>query len=96
VEKCCGTRRATVDNIILRMRIARWITTAARTHTHTHSEYVILIAFPLQQWLRTRVSILRFTYVGVRRSATPNYGSDYGRADIIKMGSAATSALGTK
>ena len=32
---------------IRRMRIARWITTA----TDPHSEYVILIAFLLQQWL---------------------------------------------
>jgi hypothetical protein len=31
----------------------------------THSEYVILvfIAFPLQQWLNERASILRYTYV---------------------------------
>jgi len=33
-----------------RMRIACWILKAADTHTHTHTEYVILIAFPLQQW----------------------------------------------
>jgi hypothetical protein len=33
---------------IWRMRIARWIPKA----TNTHSEYVIIIAFPLQQWLR--------------------------------------------
>ena len=32
---------------IRRMRIACWITKAADIHT----EYVILIAFPLQQWL---------------------------------------------
>jgi hypothetical protein len=32
---------------IWRVRIACWITKA----TDTHSEYVILIAFPLQQWL---------------------------------------------
>ena len=31
--------------------------------TDTHSEYVILIAFPLQQWLREGTSILRHTYV---------------------------------
>jgi len=31
---------------IWRMRIACWITQT----TDTHSEYVILIAFPLQQW----------------------------------------------
>ena len=43
---------------IWRMRIACWITKA----TDTHSENVILIAFPLQQWLCERVSTLRYTY----------------------------------
>jgi len=33
------------------------------TYTHTHSEYVILIAFPLQQWLRERDSMLRYTCI---------------------------------
>jgi len=32
---------------IWRMRIACWIPKA----TNTHSQYVILIAFPMQQWL---------------------------------------------
>jgi hypothetical protein len=40
---------------IMRMHIACWITRA----TDTHSEYVILIGFPLQQWLRERASMLR-------------------------------------
>ena len=43
--------------IIWRMRTACWITKA----TDTHSEYVILIAFARQQWLRERATILRFT-----------------------------------
>ena len=30
--------------------------------TDTHSEYVILIAFTLQQWLRECASMLRYTY----------------------------------
>jgi hypothetical protein len=41
------------------MRIACWITKA----TDTHSEYVILIAFPRQQWLNERASVLRYTYI---------------------------------
>ena len=45
--------------IIWRMRIACWIPKA----TNTHSEYVILIAFPLQQWLHERASVLRHTYI---------------------------------
>jgi hypothetical protein len=35
---------------IRRMRFACWISKAIATH----SEYVILIAFPRQQWLRER------------------------------------------
>jgi hypothetical protein len=42
-----------------RMRIARWITKA----TDIHSEYVVLTAFPLQQWLHERASMLRYTYI---------------------------------
>ena len=44
---------------IRRMRIACWIPTA----TNTHSDCVILIAFPLQQWLHERASMLRYTYI---------------------------------
>jgi len=40
-----------------RMRIACWTHKA----TNTHSEHVIIIAFPLQQWLHERVSLLRYT-----------------------------------
>jgi hypothetical protein len=43
---------------IWRMRIACWVTTA----TNTHSEYVIIIVFPLQQWLHERALMLRSTY----------------------------------
>ena len=42
------------------MRIARWIPDA----TNTHSEYVTLIAFPLQQWSQEHTSVLRYTYIG--------------------------------
>jgi len=41
-----------------RMRVACCIPNA----TNTHSEYVILIALQLQQWLPERVSILRYTH----------------------------------
>jgi hypothetical protein len=52
-------RQTTDDSIIRRMRIARWITQAA----DTHSEFVMLIAFPLQRWLHERPSMLRYTYI---------------------------------
>ena len=40
---------------IWRMRIACWIPKAI----NTHSEYVILITFPLQQWFHDSASLLR-------------------------------------
>ena len=43
---------------IWHMRIACWIPKA----TYTHSEYVILIAFPLQHWLHEQASVLCYTY----------------------------------
>jgi len=43
---------------IRRMRIACWTPKAA----DTHSEYVIIIDFPLKQWLRERASMLCYTY----------------------------------
>ena len=42
---------------IWRMCIACWM--PKTTNTHTHTKYVVLIAFPLQQWLRERASMLR-------------------------------------
>jgi hypothetical protein len=42
----------------MRMRTACWIPKA----TNTHSEYVIIITFPLQQGLHERASMLRGTH----------------------------------
>ena len=55
VEKYGKAGQVTYDDMILGMRIACWMPKA----TNTHSEYVIFIAFPLQQWLHERVSMLR-------------------------------------
>jgi hypothetical protein len=55
VEKYGTARQAIDDHIIQRMRFACWIPKA----TNTHPEYVILIAFPLQQWLRELAALLR-------------------------------------
>ena len=41
------------------MRIACWITKV----TNIHSDYVIIMALPQQQWLHERASMLRYTYV---------------------------------
>ena len=54
--------QATDEDIIRRMRIVYWTTKAV----NTHSEYVIPIAYPLQQWLHEHVSMLRYTlYVNI-------------------------------
>ena len=53
VEKYGKARQVTRD-IIRRMLFECWISKA----TDTHSEYIILIAFARQQWLRERVLML--------------------------------------
>ena len=55
VEIYCRARQAADVNIIRRMRIACWTNNA----TNTHSEYAILIAFPLQQWMHESFLKLR-------------------------------------
>jgi hypothetical protein len=47
--------QVTDGNIILCMPFTCWITKA----TYAHWEYVIIIYFLLQQWLRERVVMLR-------------------------------------
>ena len=44
---------------IWRTRISRWVHKA----TNTHSEYVILTAFPLRQWLHECASMLPYKYI---------------------------------
>jgi hypothetical protein len=42
-----------------RMRVACWVPKT----TNSHSEQVILTAFPLQQWLHEGTSVLRYMYI---------------------------------
>jgi hypothetical protein len=51
-------REATGDNIKRRMRFACWVTNARSTH----SEYVILIPFPRQSWLRNAPHCYLYMY----------------------------------
>jgi light-regulated signal transduction histidine kinase (bacteriophytochrome) len=51
--------QATGDNVIRCTPFAWWITKA----TDTHTEYVILTAFPWQKWLCEGASALGFAYV---------------------------------
>jgi len=55
VEKYGTAGQATDDNTIWRVRFACWISKA----TDARSEYAIVIAFPRQQWLRERASMLQ-------------------------------------
>ena len=59
------TGQAADDMVVRCMRIARCILKATNTHiyTHTHTQYVILIAFLLLQWLHERDSVLRHAYI---------------------------------
>jgi len=59
VEKYGTAGQVTDDNILRRMRFVCWMQKA----TNTHSEYVIIVAFPWQQWLRERALILRYKYI---------------------------------
>ena len=57
VAKYGPVRQAADGNMIRRMRVACLITKA----TDIHTEYVIIIAFLRQQWLRERALLLRYT-----------------------------------
>jgi hypothetical protein len=54
VEKYGTAKQATDDSIIQWMCIVCWIT----KDTDTHSEYMILFAFPEQQWLHKCTAML--------------------------------------
>jgi len=55
------------------MPIACWIPEA----TNTHSEYVILPAFPLQQWLHERVSMLLYVHYLSFNDLSGSVGKNY-------------------
>jgi hypothetical protein len=66
VEKYGRARQVTEDDIIHIMHFACWVTKAA----DTYSKCVTLIAFPRQQLLRERASVLRYTYIACLISST--------------------------
>jgi hypothetical protein len=59
VKRYSRDRQATDANIIRNMDFACWVTKAK----DTHSEYIIIIAFPMQEWLGERKTVLRFFYI---------------------------------
>ena len=56
MEKLCRAGQATDDNMAC-------VRCTLDNYGYTHSGRVILIAFPLQQRLHERASLLRYTYV---------------------------------
>jgi hypothetical protein len=91
VEKYGRARQTTDDNIIRRMRFASWITKA----TDTHSEYVILIAFPRQLWLRERASILSYTYIDSYFYQTVSRTKQWSACNRIRQGKLAAVTTNT-
>jgi len=63
---------------IWRMRIACWIPKA----TNTQLEYVIFIAFPLQQCLHERISMLCYTYIACSVLANLYFTKSYKHLDM--------------
>jgi len=58
VEEYYRAGQATDDNVAHAMH-AGYLS----LYTHTHTEYVILNAFPLQQWLYEHAPLLHYTYI---------------------------------
>jgi hypothetical protein len=55
-----------VLEVVEKYCIARQVIGGNMAHARfTHSEYVILIAFPRQQWLRERVLVLNCMYIAL-------------------------------
>jgi hypothetical protein len=78
VQKCGIAGQATCDSIIRRMRIECWIPKP----TNTYSEYVILSAFLLQQWLHERAPVLLCIYVACLVSySTLTYIESWGQGE---------------
>jgi hypothetical protein len=85
--------QATDNNITRRMRLACWVTKG----THIHAEYLILLAFPQQELLRERGSMLNNTYIAClvkiwvhpsRLSAFGVWCCDHSRCKTKVLGSA--------
>jgi hypothetical protein len=60
MRKYGEVRLATGANTIRSMSFACWVNKA----TDTHLEYILLVAFPLLQWVGQRHSTLLFKYIG--------------------------------
>jgi hypothetical protein len=88
-------RKNNVEPDLPQMTVWRMlITFCVPKATNTYSEYVILIAFLLKQWLHTRSSILRYTYVhclscdvldvGIVTASTTCVGAIWGSYSVVE------------
>ena len=78
MEKHCGAGHVTYYS----MTHARWV---LDTRSYTHSEYWILIAFPLKQWLHERASLLHYTFIALyarASSITPHRLNNFNSQDF--------------
>jgi len=57
--KCDRAGQGTDNSLIRRMDFICWISKA----THTHLEYIVLIAFSRKQWLGERALAFHYTYI---------------------------------
>ena len=65
VEKFCRAGQVTDENMVHAHSVLD-----IKGYKYTHSGGVILVAFPLQQWLHERASMLRYTYIACRVQST--------------------------
>ena len=80
----CWIIQATRTSTGTRTRLCIHIHRRARTHIPRNILlYVILIAFPLQQWLRERASMLRYTYIACRISFSATCFDRYSSSGVL-------------
>jgi len=57
-----------------------------RENQNTHSEYVIFIAYPLQQWLKERVSLLHYTRITCLVTTNPPSRAEHKEQRLLSLG----------
>jgi hypothetical protein len=64
-ENITVSDRPEEDDVIQRRNYAVWVPVkkGKNTDTHTHKQYLVLIAFPRKQGLRESASVLHYTYI---------------------------------
>jgi len=73
VEQFGRAEEATDDSVIRRRKYAIVLPDNKGKNADTHSEYLVVIAFPRQQWLHERALMLRYTYSTVHILPSLNF-----------------------